>query len=279
MHPKGKVVIVTGASSGIGRATALAFARAGAHVALGARREDRLREVADEIRALGSEAFPVRTDVARREDVERLVGTALERWGRVDVLVNNAGFGHYARVEDIADEDMRALLDVNFFGTLYGIQAVLPHMRARGAGHIVNVSSVAGRQGFPFHGGYAAAKHAVIGLTAALRGELAGSGVHASVVLPVSTATEFFDVARDPYGLEPAPVGVVQSADHVAKAIVRCVRRPVSEVYTVPGLKAALATAVAAPILADVAARRYYARRARGLSLGAPSRQGEGQTH
>ena len=245
MNPKGKVVIVTGASSGIGRATALAFARAGAHVALGARREDRLREVADEIRALGSEAFPVRTDVARREDVERLVGTALERWGRVDVLVNNAGFGHYARVEDIADEDMRALLDVNFFGTLYGIQAVLPHMRARGAGHIVNVSSVAGRQGFPFHGGYAAAKH----------------------------------VARDPYGLEPAPVGVVQSADHVAKAIVRCVRRPVSEVYTVPGLKAALATAVAAPMLADVAARRYYARRARGLSLGAPSRQGEGQTH
>lgn len=269
MDPRGKVVIVTGASSGIGRATALAFARAGARVAMGARREERLREVAGEIERIGGEALWLRTDVVRREDVERLVQATLERWGQVDVLVNNAGFGHYARVEDIDEADMRALLDVNFFGTLYGIQAVLPHMRARRTGHIVNVSSVAGRQGFPFHGGYAAAKHAVIGLTAALRGELAGSGVRASVVLPVGTATEFFDVARDPYGLEPAPMGVVQSADHVARAIVRCVRRPVSEVYTVPGLKAALATAVVAPMLADIVARRYYLRRTKRLDLDA----------
>lgn len=271
MDPRGKVVIVTGASSGIGRATALEFAGAGARVALGARREDRLREVVEQIEGEGGEALWVKTDVARREDVERLVRATLDRWGQVDVLVNNAGFGHYARVEDIDEADMRALLDVNFFGTLYGIQAVLPHMRARRTGHIVNVSSVAGRQGFPFHGGYAAAKHAVIGLTAALRGELAGSGVRASVVLPVGTATEFFDVARDPYGLEPAPMGIVQSAERVAKAIVRCVRRPVSEVYTVPGLKGALAIAVVAPVLADVVARRYYRRRTRGLDFASRS--------
>jgi NAD(P)-dependent dehydrogenase (short-subunit alcohol dehydrogenase family) len=184
-----KVVVVTGASSGIGRATAEAFARERCRVVLAARREERLNEVARRIEEGGGQALVVPTDVGHREQVERLVERAVERFGRVDVMVNNAGWGYYATVEETDEDDMRRLWQVNFMGTFYGVQAALAAMRRQGAGHIINVSSVVGRRGYPYHGAYAATKFAIIGLTESLRPELAGSGIVATAVLPVSTRT------------------------------------------------------------------------------------------
>ena len=262
----GKVAVVTGASSGIGRATAIALAREGVRVALAARREDRLRQAAAEIERMGGQALVAVTDVAQREEVVRLVATAVERFGRLDIMVNNAGYGHYATVEETDETEARRLFDVNFFGTLYGIQAALAVMRRQGSGHVVNVASVVGRRGFPFHGMYAASKFAVIGLTEALRGELAGSGIHATAVLPASTRTEFFDVAPRPEGYPAGPMGPSQSPEKVARAIVSCIKRPRGEVLLVPLMRPALATAVLFPGLADWVAGRVYLRQRRRLA-------------
>lgn len=261
---QGKAAVVTGASSGIGRETALLLARAGASVLLVARREERLREVARAIEEAGGRALPLPADVADPDIPGRLVQRALDAFGRVDVLVNNAGFGHYGLVESTADETLAELWAVHVMAPLRAIRAVLPHMRARGSGHIINVSSVVGRRAFPLHGPYAAVKAALIALTEALRGELAGSGVRATVVLPGSTRTEFFDVARSEIaGWRPAPMGVVQSPEAVARAILRCIRRPTPEVNPFPPMRPLLSLAVAFPYLGDVAARRYFLSRSR----------------
>ena len=187
----GRVVIVTGASSGIGRETALSFAREKARVVLAARRKERLQSLEREIQALGTEAVSVPTDVAHREQVEAMVRQAVERFGRVDILVNNAGSGLFALVEETTPEDMEAILRVNFLGTFYGIRAVLPLMRRQGSGHIMNVSSIIGKRGAPVFGAYCASKFAMVGLSESLRVELRGSGIGVSVICPVGTATEF----------------------------------------------------------------------------------------
>jgi len=257
---KGKVAVVTGASAGIGRATALALARQGVDVVLGARREERLREVVDAVEAGGGRAIALRTDVSQRPQVEALVGAAVERFGRLDVMISNAGFGYYGTVEETPEEEFRRLLEVNLMGTFYGIQAALPVMRRQGSGHIVNVASVVGRRAFPFHGPYAASKFAVVGLTEALRSELAGSGIVATAVLPVGTRTEFFEVAPRPAGYPAGPLGISQSPEKVAKVIVSCVRRPRAEVLLVPPMRLALALAVLFPGLADWVGGRYYRR-------------------
>lgn len=260
----GKVAIVTGASSGIGRATALLLARAGASVVLAARREERLRDVAAAIERAGGRALALPADLAQPEAPARLVQQTLDSFGRVDVLINNAGFGHYGLVESASDDTMAELWAIHVMAPLRAIRAVLPHMRARGSGHIINVASVVGRRAFPLHGPYAAVKAAVIALTEALRGELAGSGVYATVVLPGSTRTEFFDVARSEIpGWRPAPMGVVQSPEAVARAILRCLRRPTPEVNPFPPMRPLLSLSVALPYLGDVAARRYFLRRTR----------------
>src|SRR5512143_1215956 len=137
----GRVAVVTGASSGIGRATAVRLAAEGVRVGLGARRADRLEAVADSIRKMGGTARAVPTDVTRAEDVERLVGDAVEAFGRVDVLIKNAGLGYFGPVESTPAAEARHLFDVNVMGTLYGIQAAVPVMRRHGGGHIINVSS------------------------------------------------------------------------------------------------------------------------------------------
>ncbi|MBI5288300.1 MAG: SDR family NAD(P)-dependent oxidoreductase, partial [Chloroflexi bacterium] len=144
-----------------------------------ARREDRLRELAAHCEALGVRALVVPTDVARTDDVDRMVRATLNAFGRVDVLVNNAGFGFSGTVEETTEADMRELMDVNYFGAFNAIRAVLPHMRAQRRGHVVNVSSVVGKIAFPYHGAYSATKFALVGLTESLRGELTGSGITA----------------------------------------------------------------------------------------------------
>ena len=260
MKVRDAVVIVTGASAGIGRETALAFAREGAHVVLAARREERLLELAALCEELGGRALVVRTNVGKAEDVEAMVRVAMEAFGRVDVLVNNAGFGFSGTVEETTEADMRELMDVNYFGAFNAIRAVLPHMRARRRGHIVNVSSVVGKLAFPYHGAYSATKFALVGLTESLRGELTGSGITATVVLPGSTRTEFFEAQRTNDGHVSAPTGPQQDADVVARAIVRSVRKPTPEVNMVRMFRVAYGLNGFFPYLRDLAGRVFYRR-------------------
>ncbi|HXK34859.1 MAG TPA: SDR family oxidoreductase [Dehalococcoidia bacterium] len=275
---RGAVCIVTGASSGIGRATALAFAREGAHVVLAARRTILLERVAAEARAHGVEALVTTADVSRREDIDRVVRETLGRFGRIDVLVNNAGFGFSATIEDTPERVMRELIDVNYIAAFNLSRLVLPHMRARGGGHIVNVASVVGKISFPFHGAYAASKFAMVAMTEALRGELAGSGVTATVVLPASTRTEFFEAQGHAGDHVSGPTGPVQSPERVARAIVRSVRRPTPEVNLMPPLRIAYGIHGFFPALRDIAGRlfyRYRTRRSRSTAAGPTSVSGE----
>jgi short-subunit dehydrogenase len=206
------VGIVTGASSGIGAQLSRDLAARGMRVALLARRLDRLQELAAEIAGAGGEAFPVVCDVADRGQVERAVGAALERWGRIDLLVNNAGFGNHVLFKDHDVADIERMVRTNLLGVVYTIKAVLPTMRARGRGWIVNLSSVAGRLGQPDEAAYSATKFGVTGLSEGISYELAPLGIHVMVVYPALVRTEMFTpevIARMPRGsqrsfLEPA---------------------------------------------------------------------------
>ena len=185
-----QVVVITGASSGIGRSTALHLASRGAKVVLGARRESQLRALAQEIEAAGGQAVYRSTDVTRRQDLQALVDTGVDRFGRVDVIVNNAGIGPLSRFDELRVEDWDAMIDVNIRGVLYGIAAALPVFRRQGSGHVINIVSTAGLRIVPAQGVYAATKNAVRTLTEALRQE-AGPTLRVTEVSPGFVATEF----------------------------------------------------------------------------------------
>ena len=222
--------LVTGASSGIGEATAYRFASEGARLGLLARREDRLQRVADRVRELGGEPLTLVADVTCRDAVAASVARAESAFGGLDVLVNNAGVGLYAFLETVREEDLRHIFAVNTFGALYAIQAVLPGMRRRGSGVIVNVSSVVGKRALPMTGTYAATKFALHGLSEALRLELRGSGVRVAVVCPGFTKTEFSQATVN-YGFERRePRRNSMSASQVAEVIWSCAKNPRREV-------------------------------------------------
>lgn len=185
-----QVIVITGASSGIGRATALHLASRGAKVVLGARRETQLRALAQEIEAAGGQAVYRSTDVTRRQDLQALVDTGVDRFGRVDVIINNAGIGPLSRFDELRVEDWDAMIDVNIRGVLYGIAAALPVFRRQGSGHVINIVSTAGLRIVPAQGVYAATKNAVRTLTEALRQE-AGPTLRVTEVSPGFVATEF----------------------------------------------------------------------------------------
>jgi len=250
---RGAVVAVTGASAGIGRECVLAFARAGARLAAAARRLDRLEALATEVGALGAQVLVQKADVGDPEDVKRFVRDTVERFGRLDVLVNNAGYGVRGTVEETPAAAYERLMRVNYLGTVYGCQAALPIMRRQGAGVIINVSSIVGHRALPAGGAYAATKAAQISLTEALRSELRGTGVHACTVHPIGTETEFRAVAARESGKsdEAAGVGPQQSAQAVANAIVRAAQRPRAEVYPYPPSRAIVWLAALAPGLCD----------------------------
>ena len=193
------VAVVTGASSGIGAETAIAYAKKGYAVVLAARREDKLRAVAERCRQEGGheDLLIVPTDVADRGQVDALVARTMDAFGRLDSMVNNAGYGQFGRVHELGEGELRAIFEVNFFGAFYGCQAAAAVMIRQGHGHIFNVSSVIGRVGSPFHGAYSASKFALSGLTEAMRVELQPFGVHVTEVCPALTATEFSDRVRD----------------------------------------------------------------------------------
>ena len=226
-----KVIAITGASAGIGRATALRLARDGARLAICARRRDRLEQVAAEIVRLGGQALSVEADVTREADMQLFVANTIERFGRLDVMMCNAGFGIYGTVDTVTPAHMRQLLDVNYLGTYHAMRAALPHFRQRDRGHIVVVSSIAGRRGIPYMGAYSATKFAQVGLAECLRAEVRGSGIHVSVVYPVSTNTEFFDVMTAASGFRTEATGPRQPAEAVAEAIARAIEHPVPEVF------------------------------------------------
>jgi short-subunit dehydrogenase len=257
----GRVVLITGASSGIGRAAARAYASEGANLVLAARREERLSEVVREAEALGSQAIGVRCDITRAEEVERLMREAEARFSGVDILVNNAGVGLFGPVEALSEEQLRQVFEVNFFALVRVTQAALPLLRRRPGGQIVNVSSVLGHRGLPLLGGYCAAKAAVNVLTESLRAELAAEGISVLLVSPGFTETEFRQARLHADGWRQTPPPLKQmSAEEVAAAMVKASRRRRRDtILTLPGRVMVLANRFV-PGLFDRVARRMISR-------------------
>jgi len=219
---QGKVVAITGGARGIGRATATALARQGARVAIG----DLDRELAeDAAAAIGPEALALALDVTDRDSFAAFIDQVSERLGSLDVLVNNAGIMPLGRFVDEDDATTRRIIDINVWGVLYGMKLALPGMQRRGSGHIVNIASTAGKAGVPGGATYAASKHAVVGISEAVRAELVDAGVDVSWVMPNFVNTELMRGAKLVRGIK-----LVEPED-VANAIVAELREPRFEVF------------------------------------------------
>lgn len=227
MGIEGKVVAITGASSGIGRATARLLAERGASVVLGARRQEELATVVDEITAASGRAAYRETDVMRRADLDVLVALAVERYGRLDVMVNNAGIGPISRFDALRVEDWDAMIDVNLRGTLYGIGAALPVFGRQQSGHVVNIVSTAGLKILPTMGVYAATKNAVRTATEALRQE--SKQIRVTEVSPGYVATDFASSITDPEVLahaEQRKAAFAIPPEAVAGAVAYAIEQP-----------------------------------------------------
>ncbi|WP_413098995.1 SDR family oxidoreductase [Streptomyces sp. Inha503] len=225
---EGKVVAITGASSGIGEATALLLAERGAKVVLAARRSDRIEALAARIAGSGGEAVAVVTDVKRRTDLSRLVATARERYGKLDVLVSNAGISPISALDDLRVEDWEAMVDVNIKGVLYGIAEALPVFREQGSGHFVHTLSTAGLTIVPTMSVYAGTKNAVRAISEGLRRE-AGESLRVTTVSPGYTRTGLADSITDPDARGAIQDGMDKIAmppDAIARAIAFAIEQP-----------------------------------------------------
>jgi len=235
----GKVTVITGASSGIGAALATRLGEKGHDLVLAARREDKLNQVASHVK---TKALVVRTDVTRRNEVERLRDLAIKEYGHVDVWVNNAGRGITRPVMNLTDSDLDEIIAVVLKSVVYGMQAIIPHFQERGEGHLINVSSFLGRVPLvSYRSVYSAAKSGVNVLTANARMDLLAKypHVHVSLVMPGTVETDFHRIAETPF----RPVAgerlgsmIVESADEVAGKIASLIEHPVPEVYTNPSM-------------------------------------------
>ena len=271
-----QVAIVTGASSGIGAATARALARQRAHVVLAARRSEQIDALAAELAdAYAVRTLAVPTDMSRPAEIVALVARTVAEFGRVDILVNNAGLGLQGDVADLEAADLRYLFDVNVFGAVQAMQAVIPHMRAQQSGVIVNISSILGKVVVPSLGmvgssaGYTASKYALNAFSAAARMELREAGIHVITVLPGVTASEFnrnflvTDVDRPQRVHRTGSLMGVMPAERVAERIVRAIERREREVYITLKDRVFVLAANAAPGLFEWAMRVMRARRGR----------------
>jgi len=243
---RGAAVVITGASSGIGAATALAFARRRARLALCARRFDRLQEVAQQCRASGAPEVVIRrADVGRQGEAYGFIAFALQHLDRIDILVNNAGRGWRGRLQEMDEEAVLGVVGTNLLGPVWTTQAALPGMLAQGSGVIINVGSVVGVRAMPYSAVYSASKYALTGLSHALRGELSGTGIKVCTVYPGTTATEFFGGHR-PDGF------MTQSPQRVARTILRTARWPRRDAFVLPYRLAALAEPIFGGLLDHV---------------------------
>jgi NADP-dependent 3-hydroxy acid dehydrogenase YdfG len=252
-----RVVAITGASAGIGEATARRVAAEGAAVVLSARRDHLLDALATSIISAGGRALAVPSDVTSESDMRALVQRAIDTFGRLDVMICNAGIGFHDAFERTPSDVMRRLVDVNLMGTLYAARAAIDVFFRQGSGHIIAVSSIVGRRGMAGSGVYSATKAAQIGFIEALRAEFVGTNLHASVVYPVGTDTEFHDAIHRDFGHRITPKGPRQSADDVARAIVECIVSPKAEVYPFPKAWWLAVLSVIAPAKADRVVQKW----------------------
>jgi short-subunit dehydrogenase len=256
-----RVVAITGASSGIGLACATRLGAAGASLALSARRADRLEAAVLDLTRAGGQAIAVPGDVTREADVQALVDRAISSFGRLDVMIANAGIGYHGTLEETPPDVARRLMEVNFVGTYLAARAALPVFIRQKSGHLVIISSIVGRRGVPGTSVYGATKAAQLGFAESLRAELAGTGVHVTVVFPVATVTEFHAAIQKEYGYSVEGLGPRQSADTVAAAIEAAILKPRAEVYPYAKSRLLAIAGVLAPALTDGLVQKYGRRR------------------
>jgi short-subunit dehydrogenase len=259
------IALITGGSSGIGASLAVALAAYGAKIAIAARRRDRLEEVAQQIREAGGTPLVIVADFSQKADAERAVRTTIETFGGIDILVNNAGRGNVASIEDTTQEQLESLFSLNVYSLWYTTAIALPVMKQQKRGHIINISSMAGKSAFPCASVYIATKHACVGFTAALRSELVNTGVEATVICPVNVKTEWASTTEGgsiedlfakamesianaeehsppPPGVAPSlltavqQIGALLSPEEVAATIISTIQNPSkTDVFTHPG--------------------------------------------
>lgn len=272
-----QVIVITGASSGIGLATAELAAKRGAKVVLAARSDEALHDIVERLTAKGKEAIFVECDVADRAQVEKVADEAINRFGRIDTWVNNAGIAIYGRLDEVSDEDSRRLFETNFWGVVYGSLAALPHLRKQG-GALINLGSEVSEAYTPLLGMYVASKHAVMGFTDSLRVEqqkLDEAPVSITLIQPTAVDTPFPEHARNYQDQEAALPKPMIEPQRVAKAILSAAVKPVRRKKVGLSAKLNAATAKLSPAMADYAS----AKRADQLHGDEPAFHSEGALH
>jgi short-subunit dehydrogenase len=235
---KGKTVVITGASSGIGAASCIEFAKRGASLVLVARRKEKLEELEKTLAEFGINTLVCECDVSDKVQVEKMGFQVMEKFGRVDVLVNNAGFAIYGAVSDLTVEEIESQMQTNYFGMIYCTKRFLPKMLEQKSGHIVNVASVAASFGLPGIASYCASKFAMLGFSEGLKHELKGTGIGVTVVSPIMVKTSFFDHRSFEHMPKYSPTAL--SAKTVAKTIVSAANSPRLEIIVPPVIRCAV---------------------------------------
>ena len=256
------VIVITGASTGIGRASALEFARAGAVVVLTSRREQALRSLAKECEGLGGKALAVAADVTDEQSIQDLARRVVETFGKIDVWINNAAVTLFARFEQAPPEVYRRVIETNLFGCVHGARAALPYFREQGSGILINISSGVGKMGSPFISAYAASKFAIIGFSESLRMELRDApDIHVCTVLPAAIDTPLFQHGANFTGRAVRPIPPIYSAEKVADALVELVRHPRREIIVGGSAKLGLTMHAIAPALTEKVFAKQVAQR------------------
>lgn len=248
-----QVIVVMGASSGIGRETALRLARRGGKLVVAARSQDGLETLVDEIRREGGTVTPVVADVTDFAQVKAVADEAVAKYGRLDTWVGVAGVGVYAKFEDLAPEEFKQVIDVNLVGQAYGAMAALPHLKREGRGALIHVSSIESQVAFPYHSAYAASKHGIPGFLDALRLELHHDNLPISVtnIMPAAINTPFFSSARTKLGVKPAAPPPVYQPGTVADQIVYAAEHPIRDMICGGAGKVFVQTQKISPLLMD----------------------------